>query len=721
MKKMYFIWIFFMHLIFAQTTIQIRGTVLDKKSLEPIPFVDVYLEEISLMTHTNEKGEFSFSRIPNGFYTIHFYRIGYQEIAKTIRVQQEQTLNLNIMMMRSPLSEEEITVTAPRDRYQLSQEGLKLEISVDSLNFSGNQMIHLLQKIPGITILKNDAGQIKIMTKGSIHNFVKVLVNGVDISNPQTGEFDLSIISDKSIQKIEFYPVGNSGYFGSGSIAGVINIIIQPKPEKEITISSSYGSFKHYKNSLNFDFALAQSKKILFNLLYNSAKNNFSYKYQNQNHIRKNNNFIDRAISLSGDQILNFVNWNKLKTSTYFYYTHRNHHLPGASYISNQPESAHSIEDILIASQDFSIKWNNYISLRNTDSYKYYKGIFDGSEEIAFRYLTFNWNHRFEHQTNWTLNLSKNLTMKQGFRVTSEKIKVRDEYNPFLVIAPENRTISSGYLAALVHLNSKFYSLNINISGQYLNYKHYKNWYPFLEMTHLFSLPSGQFQLTTSYAENFKLPDMNSLYWVSSASARGNPQLLPELGITRSLRLSYEHNKWLPILISGDFFNNHIWNYILWQPDFRGVWSPSNQGRMQLKGYAYNVELHFGKNMNVSYDYYHQNPINFTPGHNSYGKKIPFVFRFQHRVLVEFRNKNFLIQFHYQHNSARETLIANSPQTQLKPFEIIDININYHRMIGAYNFGLGFEILNVLNEQYELLLGYPMPGRTLNCTMQLKL
>jgi vitamin B12 transporter len=64
---------------------------------------------------------------------------------------------------------------------------------------------------------------------------------------------------------------------------------------------------------------------------------------------------------------------------------------------------------------------------------------------------------------------------------------------------------------------------------------------------------------------------------------------------------------------------------------------------------------------------------------------------------------------------------ANSRGTQILPYQIWDVMLGYVIPIKKVNLDLGLIIKNILNEDYQLIFGYPMPGTEYQLTLAIEI
>jgi len=103
-----------------------------------------------------------------------------------------------------------------------------LVITGEELRARGTQFVlEALRQAPGVAVNRSSGpgGLTQIRMRGSEANHVLVLLDGVELSDPVTGEFDFNALLTLDIERIEVLRGEASSLWGSDAIGGVISII----------------------------------------------------------------------------------------------------------------------------------------------------------------------------------------------------------------------------------------------------------------------------------------------------------------------------------------------------------------------------------------------------------------------------------------------------------------------------------------------------------------
>jgi len=112
----------------------------------------------------------------------------------------------------------------------------------------------VLSDLPGLNVVQEGGpgGQTSIFMRGTNSNHVKVLVDGIDISDPSSPNdaFDFGQFATTDIERIEVLRGPQSGLYGSDAIGGVINIITKSgEGPARLTADVTGGSFDTFNQT----------------------------------------------------------------------------------------------------------------------------------------------------------------------------------------------------------------------------------------------------------------------------------------------------------------------------------------------------------------------------------------------------------------------------------------------------------------------------------------
>ena len=111
----------------------------------------------------------------------------------------------------------------------------------------------ILENMPGLNVVQTGGpgGVTSIFMRGTNSNHVKVLMDGIDVSDPSSGDiFDFGQYLPGDIARVEVLRGPQSGLYGSDAIGGVINILTKPgSGPLQFNAAAGGGSFDTFNQS----------------------------------------------------------------------------------------------------------------------------------------------------------------------------------------------------------------------------------------------------------------------------------------------------------------------------------------------------------------------------------------------------------------------------------------------------------------------------------------
>ncbi len=208
----------------------VTGTV--RASGEPIVGATVRLLELDRAVHTRERGQFTFSNVPIGTYTVFARVLGYAAATDTVHVTGG-TATVSFDLKPSAITLDEIVVSAAplaraaSDQYQSTASKSQVEF----LNSAGSSFAEKISDLPGVAVRFNGSASSRPILRGLGDNEVLVLENGLRTGDLAT--FDpahATPIEAIAVSQIDVVRGPATILYGPNTIGGLVNVITDIVP-----------------------------------------------------------------------------------------------------------------------------------------------------------------------------------------------------------------------------------------------------------------------------------------------------------------------------------------------------------------------------------------------------------------------------------------------------------------------------------------------------------
>jgi len=102
-------------------------------------------------------------------------------------------------------------------------------------------------------------------------------------------------------------------------------------------------------------------------------------------------------------------------------------------------------------------------------------------------------------------------------------------------------------------------------------------------------------------------------------------------------------------------------------------------------------------------------PLDKNNQETTLNKIIPYHAQNSFKFNFQYFHKDFTGILNYRLIGKRYVTVANT--VELTKYNVLDLSMLQNFMLGEIEFQLNFSINNLLNEQYEIIRNYPIPGR----------
>ena len=240
-------------------------------------------------------------------------------------------------------------------------------------------------------------------------------------------------------------------------------------------------------------------------------------------------------------------------------------------------------------------------------------------------------------------------------------------------------------------------------------------WTPALSLAYTFQ----GITLRTWYKKIFRAPTLNDLYYTQVGNRNLKPEYTKQLNI--GLEYHYNHKQW-NASVQADIYQNKIENRIVCLP-LKGTytWTMMNYGYTFCQGLnatasgSYNIhDWSFSLLSSLTW----QRDLNRTDpeDEDTYNKPICYSPRLSYTLTGIIQWRRVQLTTSYMHVGERMWSYAD-PNDMLTPYNNIDTKLSYDTHLGKTSLGLCLEVCDLLDEQYEHIPRYPLPGRNYRLTL----
>ncbi|ACU04126.1 TonB-dependent receptor [Pedobacter heparinus] len=587
--------------------------------------------------------------------------------------------------------------------------------------FSGVQ----LKDYGGIGGLKT----INVRSMGTNHT--AVFYDGVQLGNAQNGQVDLGKFSLDNIAEIELYNGQKSTIFQSakGFAAGSSLYINSTQPDFEDGRSDKWkatlkgGSFGLIDPSVLWQHKISESIYSSLSAEWKKASGRYKFRVRNYGYdttaVREDGGIETMRLELG----LNGVLPDSSLWTVKLYGYNDKQGLPGAivnnvwrfpQRMWNRNFFAQSTfkKDLhkyhLLAAVKYANDYTKYLDPNYVKDTGFLTNIYKQQE------LYFSLANRYQLSSFWDIVLSGDYQWNT-LDANMDRFPYPTRYTGLLALATEihldRLNIQANLLGTLVNDEVERYFSAGN--KRELKPSVMVSWQPF-------SLK--EFRLRGFYKDIFRMPTFNDLYY----TLLGNTFLKPEYAKQYDLGFTYirliDNHLLNQISIQSDVYYNKIRNKIVAVPGANlFTWSMQNLGLVEIRGLDVNIQTGWRiadqLMVNTGITYTYQKALNMTDVNLNYKNQIPYIPVHSGSFTAGADWRNLGLNYSYIYTGERYDQSANIIENYVQPWYTHDIAFHYHKDLKHARVKVSVEVNNLLNQDYEVVTNFPMPGRSYRFTL----
>ena len=571
-------------------------------------------------------------------------------------------------------------------------------------------------------------------------NHMGVFYDGIQLGNAQNGQIDLGKYSLDNIESISMYNGQKSEIFQSakdfGSSGSLYITTRKPKFEKgkdtNMRASVKTGSFGLLNPSILYEYKINEKINTTFSAEWINADGKYKFRYRRRNvlgeiaydttAVRKNGDINATRMEAGVNGELQSGFWN---IRLYNYNSERG--IPGA-IVNNVWRRGERIWDLNsfiqgTASKEFSVRYKSKINVKYASDYTHYINNDDKLAKIDNTYKQKEFYLSNVHL--WELYNFWDLSMAYDFQWNTLDADLKDFPYP-------TRYTHLASVATALHL--KKVKIQASLLGNYVRekverYSCSPNKNVYSPAVFVSYNPSDKYGLSfrTFYKKSFRMPTFNDLYYTDMGNANLNPEYTEQYNVGVVFDHHFKSNFWEHTNFTTDVYYNEVTDKIIAYPkgqQFR--WTMINLGAVEIRGidatWANAFELTKDLSFKTKLQYTYQEAQDFTdPSDPYYSHQIPYIPWHSGSFISFISYKKWLFNYSFIYVGERYNQQENIPYNHTQPWYTSDISLSYEFKINKCPFKISGEVNNLLSQDYDVILNYPMPKRNYKLSISIHL
>ncbi|MDE7448934.1 MAG: TonB-dependent receptor [Paramuribaculum sp.] len=241
-----------------------------------------------------------------------------------------------------------------------------------------------------------------------------------------------------------------------------------------------------------------------------------------------------------------------------------------------------------------------------------------------------------------------------------------------------------------------------------------------------YPLRNKDFSVRAFYKQSFRMPTFNDLYYADM----GNSKLSPERVTQYNLGLLYDHQSSSFISsarVSADVYYNRVKDKIVAYPkgqQFR--WTMLNLGLVDIRGIdltgLLTINPYKDLYLTIRGQYTFQRAIDITnPADNYYRDQIPYIPRHSGSAVVNAQWRGWGLNYSWIYVGERYNQQENIRYNYTQPWYTSDISVSKDFKLRRVSLRGLIEVNNLLSQDYDVILNYPMPKRNYRLTITVEI
>lgn len=581
---------------------------------------------------------------------------------------------------------------------------------------------------------------VDIRSMGTHH--LGIFYDGIELGNAQNGQIDLGQFSLDNIDEISLYNGQKSAIFQPASDFGNAgSVYIRTRKPRftdgksyNVKLKAKYGSSDLVRLSALWEQRLSSAVSTSLNVEHLTSSGKYKFNYRrvtpsgvvayDTTAVRQNGDIRADRIDFNVNGILQRGYWN---TKVYFYNSQRG--IPGA-IVNNVWRRGERQSDLNFFVQNrFQKDITDRFSTQWLAKYAFYRTHYVNKDTTQLPADNRFWQQEFYLSTSNAYEILPNWSISASYDFRWNKLNA-DTY----------RFVFPTRFSNMISLATAFEARFIRIQGSVLASFIHDKLHPttrlmpgmkatdnitkftpalFIDFPIIDKATNGastKLSVRTFAKRSFRMPTFNDLYYTDLGNSNLKPESATQYDLGVVFNKQYNGHLLKNVQFQADGYYNTIHDKIIAYPkgqQFR--WTMLNLGRVHITGIdvmgAIALQPINDLVVTARLQYTYQDARDVTNASDVFYKdQIPYIPYNSGSAIVNLAYHNWTLNYSFIYSGKRYNQQENIPNNYMQPWYTSDVSLQYDFKAFGTKCRAMLEVNNILNQKYDVILNYPMPG-----------
>ena len=633
----------------------------------------------------------------------------------------------------------EVVVTAARPRVEVIPVQTLSGKELESLN--SNSVADALRYFAGVQVKDyGGVGGIKTVNVRSMGtNHTGVVYDGVQLGNAQNGQIDLGQFSLDNIEAISLHNGQKSQILQPARDFGSAGTIYMRTRTPRFDNGESYharaavrfGSFDLLNPSALVELKLSERVNASLSAEWITSTGKYKFRYRRVNPagelaydttaVRQNGDINSTRIELNVNGSLTGGEWH---FKAYNYNSERG--VPGAIVNNVWRRGERIWDNNSFAQANFTKTIGNFTTL-NSAKYAFYRTHYVNNDDKQVKVDNLYRQREFYFSTanEYVLTDWWRVSASYDFAWNTLSADMYDFAKPDRI----TNLIAAATAIDLGRLKIQASALGTFVHDHLRGQESPKDKHVFTPAVYASFAPLRSTTDLTVRAfckRSFRMPTFNDLYYADMGNSKLNPERVTQYNagvvFDRTLRGFVQNAR-----VSVDAYYNKVKDKIVAYPkgqQFR--WTMLNLGVVDIRGIDAAAQMTVNPTgslyVTLRAQYTYQRAIDVTnPADNYYRDQIPYIPRHSGAAVANVSWRRWNLNYSFIYVGERYNQQENIRYNYTQPWYTSDVSVSRDFTFGRVNFRALAEINNLLNQDYDVIINYPMPKRNFRISLTVEI